>query len=133
MLDGGPGCAVPVGEVRWRFSPSSGPGGQHANRAHTRVEASLDLTAASGIDDEVRRRLVERYGPELRVVVDEQRSQLRNRAIALERLEERLRKGTARRRRRRPTRPTRSSVARRLAEKRRRSERKRERRPPTVE
>ena len=62
VLSAGPGCRVPVEQVRWRFGPSGGPGGQHANRAHTRVEAELDLTSARGIDDEVRARLVARLG-----------------------------------------------------------------------
>ena len=128
MLDAGPGCRVPVEEVRWRFGPSSGPGGQHANRAHTRAEAALDLVTASGIDEVVRRRLVERLGAELRVVVDETRSQHRNRSIALVRLEERLRAATVVRARRRPTRPGKGAVERRLAEKHRSSQRKRDRR-----
>lgn len=128
ILDAGPGCRIPLDEVRWRFGPSSGPGGQHANRAHTRAEATIDLVTATGIDEVVRRRLVERLGAEVRVVADETRSQHRNRAAAIERLERRLRVAMAVRARRRPTRPGRGAVERRLAEKRRTAQRKRERR-----
>jgi ribosome-associated protein len=127
VLDGGPGCRIPVDDVRWRFGPSSGPGGQHANRAHTRAEATVDLVSARGIDEVVRRRLVERLGAELRVSVDETRSQQRNRSLALERLAARLRAATAVRTRRRPTRPGRGAVERRLEEKRRRAQTKRTR------
>jgi ribosome-associated protein len=127
VLDAGPGCRIPVDEVRWRFGPSSGPGGQHANRAHTRAEATLDLVTAAGIDEAVRRRLVERLGAEVRVVADETRSQHRNRAAALERLEARLRSALVVRARRRPTRPGRGAVERRLSEKRRTADRKRQR------
>ena len=123
----GPGCRVSAGDVVWRFSPSGGPGGQHANRANTRAEASLDLSAVGGIDDQVRERLVARLGPVLRVAVDRSRSQARNRRRALDEIEERLRAALQVDPERQPTRPGRRAVERRLATKRRRSERKADR------
>ncbi len=128
VLSAGPGCRIPAGEVAWRFGPSGGPGGQHANRTHSRVEAGLDLTTASGIDDEVRSLLVERLGPVLRVVVDSSRSQNRNRVRALDRLEEMLQGARQVTKARRPTRPGRGAVEARLRAKRQRGQRKSERR-----
>lgn len=128
MLSAGPGCRVPAEEVRWRFGPSGGPGGQHANRAHTRVEAELDLTAARGIDDEVRVRLVAHLGSSVRVVVDRSRSQARNRERALDDLERRMQEALVEKPKRRPTRPKRGAVERRLEAKRQRGARKAERR-----
>ena len=116
-----------AGDVAWRFSPSGGPGGQHANRANTRAEASLDLSAVGGIEDEVRERLVARLGPVLRVTVGSSRSQARNRRRALDEIEERLRAALQVDPERQPTRPGRRAVERRLATKRRRSERKADR------
>ena len=120
-----PGGGVPATAVVWRFDPSGGPGGQHANRSSTRVEAVLDLTTAGDVEIEVRERLVARFGAELRVVVEDTRSQARNREIALDRLEARLRDGLAVTKPRKPTRPPRAARARRLQAKRRRSETKR--------
>ena len=124
VLSAGAGCRVPTSEVRWRFGPSGGPGGQHANRANTRVEAVLDISAVDGIENEVRKRLVASLGPIIRVVVDSSRSQIRNRRRALDELEERLRAAVQLIPERRPTKPGRRAVERRLATKRRRSERK---------
>lgn len=120
-----PGGAVPARAVVWRFDPSSGPGGQHANRSSTRVEAVVDLTTAGELEPEIRERLVVRFGAELRVVVDDTRSQARNREIALDRLEARLRDGLTVTKPRKPTRPPRAARTRRLEAKRRRSETKR--------
>ena len=128
MLSAGPGCRVPASEVSWRFGPSGGPGGQHANRAHTRVEAELDLTTARGIDDGVRVRLVQRLGSSVRLVVDRHRSQARNRERALGEIERRLQDALVERVARRPTYPRRGAVERRLEAKRRRGARKAERR-----
>jgi ribosome-associated protein len=124
----GPGCRVPAEEVRWRFGPSGGPGGQHANRANTRVEAELDLTSARGIDDQIRARLVRRLGATVRVVVDRHRSQVRNRERALDEIERRLKEALVEQAVRRPTRPRRGAVERRLEAKRQRGARKAERR-----
>jgi len=128
VLWAGPGCRVPASEVSWRFGPSGGPGGQHANRAHTRVEAELDLTTARGIDPEVRVRLVQRLGSSVRLVVDRHRSQVRNRKRALGEIERRLQEALVEQVARRPTRPHRGAVERRLEAKRRRGARKAERR-----
>ena len=118
---------MPATEVTWRFGPSGGPGGQHANRVNSRVEAELDLESARGIDDEVRALLVDRLGPTLRVVVDAGRSQARNRDRALDLLEQRMQEALQVRRPRRPTRPGRGAVERRLSAKRRKAQRKSER------
>lgn len=121
---------IPADEIVWRFTTSSGPGGQHANRAATRAEARFDIARSASLSDAQRARLLEALGPELRVACDESRSQARNRALALERLRSRLAGALRPRRSRRPTAPTRASVQRRLDAKRRRSETKRSRRPP---
>lgn len=120
-----PGGTVPASAVGWRFDPSGGPGGQHANRASTRVEAAIDLTMAGDMDSDVRQRLVDRYGVGLRVVVDDTRSQARNRDIALDRLEALLCDGLAVAKPRKPTRPSGAARRRRLEDKRRRSGTKR--------
>lgn len=120
-----PGGTVPVSAVGWRFDPSGGPGGQHANRASTRVEAVIDLTTAGDMDSDIRQRLVDRYGAGLRAVVDDTRSQARNRDIALDRLEALLRDGLAVAKPRRSTRPSGAARRRRLEDKRRRSGTKR--------
>ncbi len=128
ILSTGPGCRIPVDQVRWRFGPSGGPGGQHANRAHTRVEAEVDLQTARGIEAEVRDRLVAKLGPVIRVVVDQHRSQARNRERALDEVEKRLCEALVEVAPRKPTRPRRGAVERRLEAKRRRGARKAERR-----
>ena len=125
------GLVIPAGDLDERFSTSGGPGGQHANRSQTRVELRLDLATCAAFSDHQRARLVERFGPEIRVVVDEERSQLRNRSIAHDRLAARLRMGLTPQRTRTATRPTRGSRQRRLETKRQRSEVKRHRRKPS--
>ena len=128
LLSAGPGCRVPASEVTWRFGPTGGPGGQHANRAHTRVEAELDLRSVRGIADDIRERLVARLGPRFRVVVARHRSQARNRERALDEMELRIREALVVQRSRRPTRPRRGAVERRLEAKRQKGARKAERR-----
>ena len=125
--------AVPLREVTLRTSRSSGPGGQHANVTASRVEAVFDVAASSALTDEQKARLMARCGPVIRAVAQDARSQARNRELALERLQARLRHGLAVPRSRRPTKPTASSKARRLETKRRHSQRKRERRRPADE
>lgn len=119
---------IPAAELRWRFAASGGPGGQHANTSNTKVNLSWDIESSAALTDAQRARLLERIGPVARVSVTSQRSQSRNRDLALERLTERLRSALAIRRQRRPTSPTRSSVVRRLETKRIKSTRKSERR-----
>jgi ribosome-associated protein len=121
---------VPAEELEWRFSGSGGPGGQHANTANTRVEVRFDIAASPSIGPRQRERLVERLGPVVRVVASDERSQLRNRELALRRLEQRIADALHVERVRRPTRPTLGSKERRLESKRVQSERKRSRRPP---
>jgi ribosome-associated protein len=116
--------AVPLEEIELRVSRSSGPGGQHANTAETRVEAVFDVEASTALSDAQKRRVVGRVGPVLRAVAQDERSQLRNRELALERLVARLREALRVQRRRVPTRPTAASRERRLEEKKRRSETK---------
>jgi len=115
-------------EIAFRFSRSSGPGGQHAQKTSTRAEALFDVAASSGLTETERRRVLERLGPVVRAVAQEERSQLRNRELATERIIEQLRAATRVRRARRATAPTQASVERRLDEKRRRSQTKRLRR-----
>jgi ribosome-associated protein len=122
-----PDCHIDAEELEWRFLPSGGPGGQHANRSNTRVELRLDLVRSRSLSDAQRSRLVEQLGPIVRVVCDQERSQARNRAIALERLTDRLSHALRPRVMRRPTRRTRAAKARRLEAKRRRATIKRER------
>ena len=129
-----PGLVVPAAELRWRFSRAGGPGGQSVNTTDSRVELSFDVAGSSALSatqrDRARQRLAGRlvHGV-LTVVAAEHRSQLMNRRAAAERLAEALREAVAPPpRSRRPTRPTKGSVERRLAGKRRRAETKRARR-----
>jgi ribosome-associated protein len=130
-----PGLAIPAEELRWRFDPSGGPGGQHANKSSTRVELAFDLAASPAVPEPMRALLLERLGSrlaagELRVVVSESRSQWRNREIARRRLQALLEEALRPRRQRRATRPSAAARLRRLAVKRHRGEAKRRRRPP---
>ena len=120
--------AIPLAEVELRTSRSSGPGGQHANVTASRVEAVFDVAASRSLDESRRARLLDRLGPVVTAVAQDGRSQYRNRELALSRLAAKL--GAALRvpRRRRPTKPTRSSRRRRLDQKRRTGERKQSRR-----
>jgi ribosome-associated protein len=120
--------AVPLQEIELRVSRSSGPGGQHANTAETRVEAVFDVEASAALTDAQKRRVIEQAGPVVRAVAQDERSQHRNRELALERLAERLRDALRVRRRRVPTRPSAAAEERRLEEKKRRSRVKRLRR-----
>lgn len=117
-------------EVDVSFSASGGPGGQHANKAATRVELRFDVEASSSLSPRQRELITARLGPLVRVVVDEERSQIRNRDLAEKRLGARLASALHVDPPRRPTRPTRGSVRRRLDAKRRRSETKANRRRP---
>ena len=121
---------LPLAEVELRFSRSSGPGGQHANTAETRVEALFDVSASAALTDHQKRRVVGRAGPVLRAVAQDERSQWRNRELAVERLVEQLRAALKVERRRVPTKPSRAAKERRLEVKRRRGATKKLRRPP---
>ena len=121
---------LPLTDVTFRTSRSSGPGGQHAQKNETRVEATLDVETTSALSDTQRRRVLAKAGPVLRAVAQDERSQLRNRELALERLVAQLNEALRVPRRRRPTKPSQAAVERRLEQKRRRSEVKRRRRGP---
>jgi len=125
-----PGCRIPISEVSWVFTTSSGPGGQHANKANTGVDARVNLAIAQGISSTSRGRLLDKLGPELRVYVDSERSQLRNRSIAIDRLSEQLADALVVEKVRRPTKRSRGSHRRRMKSKRQRSEVKKNRRRP---
>lgn len=123
--------AIPLDEVLIRVSRSSGPGGQHANKTETRVEAVFDVAASSSLSTAQKSRLTTRAGPVVTAVAQDTRSRLRNRELALDRLAARLRAALATPRARRATKPSRGAVERRLAAKRRDAEVKRARRRPS--
>jgi ribosome-associated protein len=117
-------------EIELRTSRSSGPGGQHAQKTETRVEAVFDVEASEGLSAAEKRRVVAKAGPVLRAVAQDERSQLRNRELAVERLLEQLRDAVRVPRRRRATKPSAASREQRLEEKKRRAGVKKLRRPP---
>jgi ribosome-associated protein len=121
---------VPLTEVVVRTSRSSGPGGQHAQKTESRVEVVFDVLASEALTDAQKDRIVGRVGPVLRAVAQDERSQARNRELALDRLAAQLRDALRVRRPRRPTKPSAGAVERRLGAKRRRGETKRLRREP---
>jgi len=122
--------SIPLDEVTVQASRSSGPGGQHANKTESRIEASFDVAGSATLDDAQKRRVMARCGPVVRAVAQDARGQARNRALALERLAERIARALDVPRVRRPTKPTKASRTRRLEAKRRASSRKRERGRP---
>lgn len=126
-LEIGRSLRVPVAELVVRTSRSGGPGGQHANTSDTRVEVVFDVEASPSLGPRQRERLLERLGPTVRAVAADERSQGRNRVLALERLGDRLEAALRVEPPRRPTRPTKGSKERRLEGKRQRSELKRSR------
>jgi ribosome-associated protein len=128
-----PTLTIPASELGWRFSRSSGPGGQHVNTSDSRVELTWSIVESAAIDEEQRELLLERFGRDsITVKASEQRSQLRNREIALEKLGDRVAAALAPAGpKRRATRPTRGSTRRHLAAKQQRSATKRQRRRPT--
>jgi ribosome-associated protein len=108
---------IPVDEIDVRVSTSGGPGGQHANRAMTKVVVSFDVTTSKVLSEEDRGLLVERLGPRVRASSSRSRSQSSNRAAALAALADKLGNALARPTPRRATRPTRASQIRRVEEK----------------
>jgi ribosome-associated protein len=121
---------LPLSEVLFRTSRSSGPGGQHAQKSETRVEAVFDVASSAALTDAQKRRVVGRAGTVLRAVAQDERSQARNRELALERLVEQLRRALRVERKRVATKPTAAAKERRLQEKKRRSKTKKLRRAP---
>jgi ribosome-associated protein len=138
-LEVGRGLTIPASELQWRFSRSSGPGGQHVNTSDTRVQLTWDVAGSAVLDDAQRERLLERLERRLvvgtvTVTVSEQRSQLRNREVALEQLRGLVSSALAPPAApRRSTRPTRGSARRHAAAKQQRSTTKKQRRRPTEE
>jgi ribosome-associated protein len=124
---------LPLHEIELRFSRSSGPGGQHAQKTESRVEAVFDVDASAALTAAQKRRLTARAGPVVRAVAQEHRSHWRNRELALERLGETIAAGLKTERKRRATRPSPEARERRVAEKRRRGDVKRLRSPPDEE
>src|SRR5256885_14694966 len=98
-------CQIPLDELEWRFTASGGPGGQHANRSNTRAEVRFDIAGSPSLGPRQRARLLERVGPLARAVAADERSQARNRELALNRLRERLGEAPPGERERRPTAP----------------------------
>jgi ribosome-associated protein len=124
--------SIPRRELTVSFHASGGPGGQHANKAATRVELVFDIAASPSFTEHQRERVMAKLGPVLRVVVDDERSQARNRALAEERFVARLAAALHVERPRRPTRPSRAAKERRIQAKKQRSQTKAQRRrPPT--
>jgi ribosome-associated protein len=125
---------IPASELQWRFGPSGGPGGQHANKSSTRAELRFDIETSRAFDDPMRERLVEQLGIEVRIAEDGSRSQATNRKRAVRRLNAAL-EDAARPDppSRRPTKPSKSARRRRLDDKRARGEKKQTRKPPTLD
>jgi ribosome-associated protein len=122
--------SIPRSEIDLRFSRSSGPGGQHAQKTETRVEAIFDVERSVGLTEAQKRRVIAKAGPVLRAVAQDERSQWRNRELAIERVVDALGDALKVERRRRPSKPSAAAKERRLDQKRRRSETKRLRKPP---
>jgi ribosome-associated protein len=125
--------AIPLHEISWRATTPGGPGGQHANRTASRVEVRFDVEHSASLRPRQRALLLRRLGPVASASAGDERSQARNRQLALERLAERLGEALRVPRRRRPTAPTAASRARRLEQKRRRSVTKQGRRVPRAD
>jgi ribosome-associated protein len=127
MLQVNRSLAIPIEEFEWRFSASGGPGGQHANTSNTRVELLFDVAHSPSLQPLQRDRLLACFGPVVRVVARDERSQTRNRELARARMAERLAAALKVQRLRRPTRPGKAAKERRLGEKRHQALRKRDR------
>ena len=122
--------SIPLSEIAFRYSRSSGPGGQHAQKWETRVEALFDVEASSALTARQKQRVVRKAGPVLRAIAQDERSQARNRELAVERIADALREALRVERRRVATKPGKAAVERRLEQKRRRSQTKRLRQRP---
>jgi ribosome-associated protein len=125
------GTVIPLEEIEFRASRSSGPGGQHANVTASRIEAVFDVDASETLSEQQRALLKRKLGDRVTAVAQDARSQARNRELALERLREKLEAGLRRPKPRRATKPSRAARERRLEQKRRQSQRKAQRRPPS--
>jgi ribosome-associated protein len=121
---------LPLSEIELQVSRSRGPGGQHAQKSETRVVAVFDVESSDALSETQKRRVIARVGPVLRAVAQDERSQSRNRELAVERLASTLRDALRVERKRIATKPPAAARERRLEQKRRRGEVKRLRRPP---
>ncbi|MBW4077722.1 MAG: aminoacyl-tRNA hydrolase [Acidobacteria bacterium] len=122
---------IPEGEIQLRVTTSGGPGGQHANRALTRVVATFDVEGSLTLSESDRSLLVEKIGPIVRSSSSRFRSQSQNRTAALEHLAQKIASALVRQTPRRPSRPTRASKVRRVDEKKARGRVKEQRRRPS--
>jgi ribosome-associated protein len=133
-----PSLTIPASELGWRFSRSSGPGGQHVNTTDSRAELMWDVAGSSALTEEQRQLLLRRLGPKLAagvitVTASEERSQLRNRELALAKLARLITDGLVPETVRRPSKPTRGSARRHRVAKEHRSATKQQRRRPAAE
>jgi len=128
-----PGVVIPIDELTIRASASGGPGGQHANTSNTRIEVVFDVVTSPSLPEWARDRLIARVGPVVRSSERTQRSQLRNKELALASLEQKLAAALRVERTRRPTRATLGSKQRRLQSKTQRSQTKSNRRRPNTD
>lgn len=135
--DGAPGgerlrvtstCVIAMSELTFRFTRSGGPGGQHANTSDTRVEVRFDVAGSRSLGPRQRERLLDKLGPEVRVVADDERSQARNRALAVERLRAKLAQALRVEPPRKASKPSKAARQRRLDDKRRQGDKKQQRR-----
>jgi ribosome-associated protein len=126
-------CAIARRELEWQFTASGGPGGQHANTANTKVELRFDIAASPSLGPRQRARLLEKFGPVVRVTSSARRSQAQNRELALDRLRSMLNDALKIERPRVATKPTRSAKEQRIQSKRRRGEVKRTRQRPSAD
>ncbi len=129
-LDAPRGCHIPVSAIEWNYVASGGPGGQHANRSNTKVDARLDLRTCAGLPPATRQLLIAKLGSVVRLTVATHRSQTRNREEALDRFEKRLQAALKIERTRRKTKPSRGAKERRLKAKKQRSDTKKGRQKP---
>jgi ribosome-associated protein len=125
------GTEIPLSEIEFRASRSSGPGGQHANVTASRIEAVFEVEASQALNAQQKGLLRRKLGDRVTAVAQDARSQARNRELALERLREKIAAGLRKPKPRRPTKPSRAARERRLDQKRRQSQRKAQRRPPS--
>ncbi|MGO4432181.1 alternative ribosome rescue aminoacyl-tRNA hydrolase ArfB [Paenarthrobacter sp. RAF9] len=137
-LDIPPSLKIPAAELSWRFSRSSGPGGQHVNTTDTRAEVMWNVEESLALTDEQRQLLLQRLGRRLvsgviTVTASEERSQLRNRELALAKLAGLIETALAPESIRRPSKPTRGSARRHRAAKEQRSATKQQRRRPAAD
>ena len=126
-------CAIALRELEWRFTASGGPGGQHANTANTKAELRFDIASSPSLGPRQRARLLETFGPSVRVTSSARRSQAQNRELALDRLRSMLNETLKVERPRVATKPSRTAKEKRVQSKRRRSEVKRGRQRPDAD